>query len=455
MGNSYVPPHARRSSAPTSNRVREKITSTNKLEAASAISALERDARAAAKKCGRNDSEGVAAYEAVLVDARALVERCARSEFATSSDADDARFALGEIALEFSKELERLERRKPLAETSREEEQKANTRSHALALEALRAFEDISERESRERLNGVATALSRVAELENDDERSMTSLHRAVALYDVVSSSVASDERAQGDILPAMWNCADARLKLAEKCSEKNEDEVALASYRAAVELYQSACGFCDAKQGDDLGAFLYDWGCSWTSFGQFLLQKGMLVEADTALKQAIEKLKSSANFSAGSAEPLNALGDALQTCSELLQHTDALLAEQSLRLAIDEAYVAALKLNSTDLNAHIGLGETHMALAASCAARGDEPAATRAYREAWNSYNRALMLRDSGDPGSCDERFGVIYNAACAGNRAGEHAAAQMLLRQLLICGGTTREAIECDDDLSGLCLP
>lgn len=450
--NSYVPPHARRSTAASSTRARENSASATVSTAASALAALERDARAAAKKCRRDEGEGVAAYESVLRDARALVERCARGEFAASSDADDARCALGEIALEFSHELERLVRRKPLAETSRDDEHKANMRSHALALEALRAFEGVAKEDSTERLNGVATALSRVAELENDDEDAITSLRRAVALYDVVSSSVAQDEREQGDILPAMWNCADARLKLAEKSSEMSDNDVAGAAYRAALVLYQNACGYCDAQQGDDLGAFLYDWGCSLTSYGQFLLKVGMLEEADAAINQAVEKLRSSANFSVGSVEPLNALGDALQTRSELLQHADAVLAEETLRLAIDEAYTASLKVNALDANAQIGIGESNMALAASRARRGDEPAATRAYGEAWTSYNKALTLRDPGDPGSCEERFAVVYNAACAANRAGQHAAARSLLQQLLICGGTTREAIASDDDLRGL---
>ena len=58
-------------------------------------------------------------------------------------------------------------------------------------------------------------------------------------------------------------------------------------------------------------------------------------------------------------------------------------------------------------------------------------------------------MANTEADPGGCEERFSVVYNAACAANRAGFVDASKELLSMLIICNGTTREAINSDVDL------
>ena len=441
---SYVPPHARRRSKGSTTTNASQSTRTVE----GAIKELAKETQRANKKCRSGAEAGVEAYEKVLQSARELASRCARGAGAIS-DADKAKVFLAETALEFSSEIERRVRRKPLSENSRGEETAANEQAMSLAIEALGVFESVSDSGTLERSNGVATALSRIAELEKDDARAAEALRRAVSMYDVVSTSIEGEGRSLGDALLALWNCADARLKLAERASERKEDAIALASYREALSIYERACGHCDANHGDDLGGFLYDWGCSLTSYAQFLAKCKNLDEAATAADASIEKLRSSSQFSMGAVEPLNALGDALQTKAEILQHVDTNSAEQNLRSAIEEAYGAALKLNGSDLNAHVGVGESNMALATYCVRRSDQAGATQAYRVAWEAYIKALALSDAGDPGNCEERFGVVYNAACAANRAGERDTARVLLQQLLTCGGTTKDVIDADADL------
>jgi tetratricopeptide (TPR) repeat protein len=172
--------------------------------------------------------------------------------------------------------------------------------------------------------------------------------------------------------------------------------------------------------------------------------------DAVTIADAAVEKLRAASQFAIGDVGALNALGDAYQTKAEILSRfADVAPAIDSLRFAICEAYDVALKLNSTDLNSNIGRGEAHMALAALFRRSGDDAKADEAFDTAWKAYDKALKLGDKNDPGTCEERFEVVYNAACAANRAGHRDAARHLLSQLLLCDGTTQEAIDNDPDL------
>ena len=216
---SYVPPHARRRSKGSTTTNASQSTRTVE----GAIKELAKETQRANKKC--RSGAGVEAYEKVLQSARELASRCARGAGAIS-DADKAKVFLAETALEFSSEIERRVRRKPLSENSRGEETAANEQAMSLAIEALGVFESVSDSGTLERLNGVATALSRIAELEKDDARAAEALRRAVSMYDVVSTSIEGEGRSLGDALLALWNCADARLKLAERASERKEDAI-------------------------------------------------------------------------------------------------------------------------------------------------------------------------------------------------------------------------------------
>ena len=189
-------------------------------------------------------------------------------------------------------------------------------------------------------------------------------------------------------MLPALWNCADARLKAAEAAAER-----------------------------------------------------------------AVEKLRNAARFSTGAVEPLNALGDVYQTQAEIALREDETDAEHhaetALRRAREDAYETALRADAADLDATVGVGETMMSYAAILRRRGDAESARAAYADAWRAYERALSLDDALRPAACEERFAIVYNAACAANRTGDVIRARELIHGLLLCGFTSRDVVDADDDL------
>ena len=172
-----------------------------------------------------------------------------------------------------------------------------------------------------------------------DDARGKaTALRRAVEAYDAAATTIEGSGNVGEGLLPALWNCADARLKAAEAAAELDDVGAAATLYDEAFNLYERACGYCDASQGDDLGSFLYDWGCSLTSYAQFLLQTNERAAAATAAERAVEKLRNAARFSTGAVEPLNALGDVYQTQAEIALREDETDAEHHAETALRRA---------------------------------------------------------------------------------------------------------------------
>ena len=443
----YVPPHARARRATKTSA--SASASASGVGGARALDGLEKEMVAAAKKCkkrGVDVAEGFAAYERALEGLRALVR---------AEGVDGARVALSEGLLEYAGEVVRRARLERLGETSREDERRALERASALAKEALEMFERV-EGEPVVRSNGMATALSQAAEYgaHGDDARGKaTVLRRAVEAYDAAATTIEGSGNVGEGLLPALWNCADARLKAAEAAAELDDVGAAATLYDEAFNLYERACGYCDASQGDDLGSFLYDWGCSLTSYAQFLLQTNERTAAATAAERAVEKLRNAARFSTGAVEPLNALGDVYQTQAEIALREDETDAEHhaetALRRAREDAYETALRADAADLDATVGVGETMMSYAAILRRRGDAESARAAYADAWRAYERALSLDDALHPAACEERFAIVYNAACAANRTGDVIRARELIHGLLLCGFTSRDVVDADDDL------
>ena len=108
----------------------------------------------------------------------------------------------------------------------------------------------------------------------------------------------------------------------------------------------------------------------------------------------------------------------------------------------------AALRADAADLDATVGVGETMMSYAAILRRRGDAESARAAYADAWRAYERALARRRP-PPAACEERFAIVYNAACAANRTGDVIRARQLIHGLLLCGFTSRDVVDADDDL------
>ena len=463
MGRGYVPPHARggkrggKRDASSAAPARATTTSATCSHGCSTLDECVRYVTTAEKKSRSGERDAaIASFEHAIAGLRALSANAMTGN-------DQVRSALAEALLAVAREYVYRARSAPLNETSKGEEDKACAGATLLAQEAVSLYESLTD--SLERANGIATSLSQLVELEGARTDIIELLGRALTEYDFVATKTAENETAaeDGDLLLALWNSADVRLKLAEALDERtNDDESVANNFQQALQLFERGCGHCDSSRGDDLGSFLYDWGCTLTSYAQFLLKRNQRDVAIEVINAAIAKLRTATKFSLGDVECLNALGDALQTKSELLNATPGDRANQGrnvealLLAAYQEGYNLALKTNASSLDAHIGVGEVHMALGALYASHDDGVRANKAFNSAWSAYRRALDVKPSKSdaPSACDERFEVVYNAACAASRAGAKEISRELLSQLILCGVSTAEAISADADLAGIVL-
>jgi len=451
MPGGYVPPHVKRRHERAANEVSTSMSPRTSSQHASTTSnpvtfdeCMKTLTRAEKMSKHHNKrSEALASFEQAVTGLRNL---------ASSGNAgDEVRVALADTLLQVAKETTLAVRFLPLRESTLFDERAAADRAVALCEEAFTLYEQVK-RDHLERSNGIATALSAVVEYAAGTRGyvfTRDALSRATAEYDAIVHLLESDSNTQGDMLPALWNAADARLKYAENALELADFDAAKRSYGEMIGIYEKACGFADASQGDDLGGLLYDWGCSVTSFAQCMLKLDAQEDAMQAIDVAIEKLKSASSFSLGAIEPLNAIGDAYQTKAEIfMARGDDNSACESFKLAMSEGFERALRSNASNLDGNIGIGEASMDLGRLCLKHHDIDGSKSSFERAWASYQKA-MANTEADPGGCEERFSVVYNAACAANRAGFVDASKELLSMLIICNGTTLEAINSDVDL------
>ena len=294
------------------------------------------------------------------------------------------------------------------------------------------------------------------------------------------------------DLLPALWNLADARVKCAECAGDAGDRDAARRAFDAAFETFNEACGRADSQAGDDLGGLLYDWGCGLVAAAGNLTE--MVKEGDASraeeafhaaradLDAADEKLRHAAEFSPGAAEPLNALGEALQQRTELLRARANRLSFASAEAVVAAAaevdapltralapdggaFGGALRVDAANRDAMVGVAEVHSerGRVARWAAERLPPgrerdasldAAAQHFRRGWDAFRRVLAAaaNDAGDPGSTADRLGVVYNAACGAHLAGCSQDAAALLRQVISCGGATVQGVADDEDLRGL---
>lgn len=98
----------------------------------------------------------------------------------------------------------------------------------------------------------------------------------------------------------------------------------------------------------------------------------------------------------------------------------DVVFVVDSLCFVICEVYDVVLKLNSIELNSIIGCGEVYMAFAVLFCWSGDYVRVDEVFDMVWKVYDKVFKFGDKNDLGMCEEWFEVVYNAACAANRAG-----------------------------------
>ncbi len=128
-------------------------------------------------------------------------------------------------------------------------------------------------------------------------------LARACEAYEAASAAAPAEEAADVELLRS-W--ADALVRRAELAAGAGDGASADACYGRALGAYAAACGGADSTKGDDVAGLLYNWGCGLQSLAKH--RPGPAGPAQH-LELAAAKLRTAAEFGAGDADPLNALG--------------------------------------------------------------------------------------------------------------------------------------------------
>ena len=392
----------------------------------------------------------------------------------------------------------------------------ASVDAHEHALPTLVRAERMYERVANDALEEASAAES--AHEKTVAESATGDVDRRVAAQSA-QSALQRRARASAACLDALWNLGDARAKLAECHAALGSFDDAASSRRGAFAAFDRAVSRADSAAGDDLGGLVYDWGCVLVAHAQTELERARcvatrlrscdgagapadaawgsaerseaagavaaaLAAAESATREAEERLSHAAEFSPGDVAPLVARGEAMQTRAETARRTREFVAFRdgglgsnpgladdaiaTLRLAADAsggAFGAALRVDAKNFDATVGVAECRVEIGKTLVAarRPDVVAARAEFQAGWASYRAALELAGAGgagngahvsgsDPGTVRDRLNVAYAAACAAHLAGESETCGEILANVLRCGGCTSTAIAADEDLVGL---
>ena len=127
---------------------------------------------------------------------------------------------------------------------------------------------------------------------------------------------------------------------------------------------------------------------------------------------------------------------------------SDPAAATAAATVALQDGYLAALRIKATSSEALVGLAESHVQLAR--LASGGEAAAHH-WSEAAAAYQVALRWPEG--LGRFEDRCDVRYNLACClAQLPGRQGEARELLQQLQAAGAVTAAEVAADRDLAAL---
>ncbi len=196
------------------------------------------------------------------------------------------------------------------------------------------------------------------------------------------------------------------------------------------------------------LAGLLHNWGVGLYELGTQAAAASDLATAASALAEATTRLEASIGFSRADVAPMNALGDVWLARAE--QAAGVQLAAAAAGAALQAGYGAALRVLATDSDALIGTAEAHTLLARLASQTGNGASSSAHFQQSYEAYRTALQRPTT--LGSLDDRCNVRYNYACVCAALGKQDEAKSLLQSLLSVGGTSREDLRADQDLSPL---
>jgi hypothetical protein len=164
-------------------------------------------------------------------------------------------------------------------------------------------------------------------------------------------------------------------------------------------------------------------------------------------LEEAATRLREAASFDRGDVAPHNALGDVLLARAErLAAAADSTAAATAATAALQDGYLAALRINASCTEALVGLAEAHLQLARLMVGE----AAAQHWGEAASAYQVALTRPEG--LGKFEDRCDVRYNLACCLAQCGRTEEARALLQQLQAAGAVSAADVAQDPDLAPL---
>lgn len=302
-----------------------------------------------------------------------------------------------------------------------------------------------------------AWALARMGcEEESQQDRQLT-MNLLVQAEECYRNAVG---RKEGEEDAAVWsNLADVLVQHGEYQSTFDpQAESVLQYFKSAQQAYQKSCSLSSSENGDDLAGLLLNWGSGMLTAARHTYDETTSMRF---LDESIELLKDCIAFHRGQVAPYIALGDALAAKAEKLvfkssQNTncEALQYENPqnpqlilIQQALQDGYSAALRVQSSEPEALVGIAECHVQMAKwSPTQEGNEAL----WETAVHAYSEALgKVRELGN---AQQRADVQYNYACCLSRTGKLQEAASMVNRLVGLGYVTVEDVCKDDDLAPL---
>ncbi|CAK9235113.1 unnamed protein product [Sphagnum jensenii] len=298
---------------------------------------------------------------------------------------------------------------------------------------------------SEENGGGIAAAAERYNEADKRYAEALTSTPEDVELLTNV-----------GDICVQRAELTAMSVQQSGAPSGSQETWAAVrALYERGLQAYAAACAHADARVGDDVAGLLQNWGAGLLSLAE---RTPDLEESKEAYKGAQEKLRSAISFRPTDASLPIALGETLCSQAERFGNHPALQPEvlKLLEEAVNDGFGAALKINSSNIEALLGLGDAHLAAGKLLHESGNPANAMLHWVQSSDAFLQAVKLLSADTEGeytlSFEEQCDALYNLACAAALAGQQDNASKALHQLEQVDAISAKDLSEDSDLKGL---
>jgi tetratricopeptide (TPR) repeat protein len=298
-----------------------------------------------------------------------------------------------------------------------------------------------------------------VEESQEDRESIFSLLTQAEECYKIAVG------RKDGEEDASVWsNLADVLVQHGE-CNFNfgQHPESVLHYFNLAKQAYQRSCSLSSSENGDDLAGLLLNWGSGLLTAARHSCDGS---STSLFLDESIALLKDCIAFHRGDVAPYIALGDALAAKAEKLVSSQQRLqtnlmidaqtqqSQQSalilIQQALQDGYSAALRIQSSEPEALVGIAECHVQMARLSILKEHPESQTGHWEAAAQAYSEALgKLRELGN---AQQRADVQYNYACCLSRTGKLQEAAAVVNRLVNLGYVSINDVWKDEDLVAL---